>query len=341
MKRSNSVSTFCMGFLFLAILGLLGACSKEKGDSSSTGDTSVSGKQRIIAVIPKGTAHIFWQSVHAGALTAGKELGVEIAWNGPQTETMKDQQIAITQDFLVRKVDGIVLAPQDQDALVKVVEQIADARIPCVIFDSGIRTEKYVSFVATDNYKGGVEAGKEMGRLLNGKGTCIITRCDPGSDSTNQREKGFEETITRDFPEIKIIDSQFGYSDKEKSRSVTEDMLTAHPDVDAIFASNESGAHGALMALRGQNLAGKKIFVGFDASNDLLDGLKNKEIQALVVQNPFNMGYQSVIAAVNYLDGMNVERRIDTGVYLITLENFNTPEIQKVLTPDLSILNEG
>ncbi|MBN2325977.1 MAG: substrate-binding domain-containing protein [Candidatus Omnitrophica bacterium] len=334
MKRMKTFSLLCAAVAGMALTIFVIGCAKHDADESAKTD------KRVIAVIPKGTAHVFWQSVHAGALTAGKELGVEIAWNGPQTETMKDQQIAITQDFVVRKVDGIVLAPQDQNALVKVVEQIADARIPCVIFDSGINSDKYVSFVATDNNQGGVKASKELGRLLNGKGTCIITRCDPGSDSTNQREKGFEDTLAKEFPDIQIIDSQYGYSDKDKSRSVTEDMLTAHPNVDAIFASNESSAHGALMALRGLNLAGKKIFVGFDSSVDLLEGLNNKEIHALVIQNPFNMGYQSVKSIVSYLDGLDVERRIDTGVYLITPGNINDPEMQKVLNPDLSILNE-
>ena len=333
MRRFHPFHTISICLMPIVIFACCFGCAKSEPKKAAG--------QRVIAVIPKGTAHIFWQSVHAGALKAGKEFGVKIEWNGPQTETMKDQQIAITQDFVSRKVDGIVLAPQDQNALVQVVEQVAAARIPCVIFDSGINTEKYVSFVATDNYKGGVKAGEEMGRLLKGKGTVIITRCDPGSDSTNQREKGFEDTIKSKFPEVKIIDSQYGNSDKEKSRAITEDMLTAHPDVDAVFASNESSTHGALMALRGQNYAGKKIFVGFDSSPDLLDGLNKKEIQALVLQNPVNMGYQSVKAAVGFLDGVNVEKRIDTGVYLITPENANTPENQQLINPDLSILKEG
>ncbi len=341
MKRSYLLDHLLVGILVFTGIVFTGGCSKhESGTTPDSSVTDTTTSKRTIAVIPKGTAHIFWQSVHAGALAAGKEFGVEIAWNGPQTETMKDQQIAITQDFITRKVDGIVLAPQDQNALVSVVEQVASARIPCVIFDSGINTDQYVSFVATDNYKGGVEAGKELGRLLKGKGTCIITKCDAGSESTNQREKGFEDTLAEEFPEIQILAFQYSDSNKDKARAVTEDMLTANPAVDAIFASNESTTHGALMALRSLNLAGKKTFVGFDSSPDLMDGLNQGEIQALVIQNPYNMGYQSVKAAVNYLDGMEVEKRIDTGVYLITPENVNQPEMQKLLNPDLSILNE-
>ena len=131
-------------------------------------------------------------------------------------------------------------ASQDQDVLVGVVERAAAEEIPVVIFDSGINTDQYVSFVATDNFQGGVKAAQEMGRLLNGKGTVIITRVDPASESTNQREKGFEETLAQEFPDIQIIDSQYGYSGAGRLRQATEDMLTAHPDVDAIFGPNES-----------------------------------------------------------------------------------------------------
>lgn len=327
----------------LALL-LMGACGGGDGAPDTTtpagGDqvSAQANKKLVIAVIPKGTVHLFWQSVHAGAKTAGQELGVDIRWIGPQTETMKEQQISIVENQITSQVDGIVLAPQDQNALVGVVNRAADSNIPLVVFDSGIATENYVSFVATDNYQGGVKAAEEMGRLLNSQGTVIITRVDPGSDSTNQREKGFEDTLKQKFPNIQIVDSQYGYSDRAKSRQVTEDMLVAHPDVNAIFGPNESSTSGALLALEGQNLAGKKIFVGFDSSPELIKAMEEKKIHALVLQNPFNMGYQGVKACVAHLNGETVERRIDTGVYVITPENMTDPENQKLLSPDLSIL---
>jgi ribose transport system substrate-binding protein len=238
----------------------------------------------------------------------------------------------------VKRVDGIVLAPQDQNALVPVVENVALAKIPLVIFDSGINTDKYLSFVATNNYRGGVEAAKEMGRLLKGKGNVIIVKVDPGSDSTNNREKGFEETIKKDFPEIKIVGSQYGYSDREKSRAATEDLLAANPNVDGIFGPNESSTFGALLALQARKLAGKKAFVGFDSSTELVDALSKREINALILQNPFRMGYEGVKAIVDHLQGHEPPKQIDTGVYVITSDNMNEPENKKLLTPDLSIL---
>ncbi|MDP8244574.1 MAG: substrate-binding domain-containing protein [Candidatus Hinthialibacter antarcticus] len=332
--KKFSASTLIL-FASIAIIGSIffAACGPQSADVQSDGKIT-------IAVIPKGTAHIFWQSVYAGALTAAKEFDVEISWMGPQSETMKEQQISIVEDFITKRVDGMVLAPQSQDALVPVVEKVALAKIPCAIFDSGINTEQYLTFVATDNYSGGVKAAHEMARLLNNKGTCIIVRVDPGSESTNQREKGFEDTLAENYPDIKIIDAQYGYSDREKSRAVTEDMLTAHPDVDAIYGPNESSTFGALLALQARQLAGKKVFVGFDSSDELIDALQKKEIQALILQNPFNMGYQGVKAVVQHLNGEEVDKRIDTGVYLITPDNMNDPDNKLLLKPDLSILSE-
>ena len=312
----------------------LAGCSRDepvaKGDGGGT---------TTIAVIPKGTAHVFWQSVHAGARTAARELGVSVAWQGPQTETMKDQQVSIVQDFIARKVDGIVLAPQDENALVPVAEEVGRAGIPLVIFDSAIASEQYVSFVATDNYRGEAEAARRMAKLLNNKGTVIVIKVDPGSASTNAREKGFEETLAKEFPEITIVGSQYGYSDRMKSRAAAEDLLAKHPDVSGVFGPNESSTFGALLALQARNLAGKKAFVGFDSSPELVEALGKNEINALVLQNPFNMGYQSVKAVVDHLRGKEVPKRIDTGVYLVTHDNMDEPENKKLLSPDLSILD--
>ncbi|HOL94275.1 MAG TPA: substrate-binding domain-containing protein [bacterium] len=342
MRRFRLLGRTGAAWMAAAWLVTLAGCGQPSSDApAGTSTEPATAPKLVIAVIPKGTSHLFWQSVHAGALTAAKELGVEINWNGPPTETMKEQQISIVHDFIVKQVDGIVLAPQDQEALVGVVEDANNAGIPVVIFDSGINTGNYVSFVATDNYKGGVAAAEKMGELLQGQGSLIITKVDPGSNSTLERERGFEETLKQKFPGIRIVDAQFGYSDRERSRAVTEDMLAKHPDVQAIFGPNESSTSGALLALQAIDQAGKKFFVGFDSAPQLIDALRKKEIHALVLQNPFKMGYESVKAIVSHLQGQDVPKRIDTGVYLITPDNMDEPENQKLLSPDLSILQEG
>ncbi|MHC4075949.1 MAG: ABC transporter substrate-binding protein [Planctomycetota bacterium] len=288
-------------------------------------------EKRRIAVIPKGTTHIFWQSVRAGAERAGKETGVEIFWNGPDRESDREKQIQIIEDFIVRKVSGIVLAPLDSKALVPSVERLYEKNIPCVIADSAIDTDKYVSFVATDNYKGGVIAAQRMGKILSARGRIIVVKYVPGSASTTNRENGFIDTIKKDFPEIEIVDAKYGMDTVETALQATEDLLTKNTDIDGLFACNASTAVGALRALESQQLAGKIKMVGFDTEKLLIDGLKSGIIDSLIAQNPFKMGYEGVKAVIAKLDGKEVPKRIDTGVALITRENLQTPQIQSLL----------
>jgi ribose transport system substrate-binding protein len=284
-----------------------------------------------IAVIPKGTTHVFWQSIHRGAEKAGQESGAEIFWNGPDRESDREKQIQIVEDFLTRKVSGIVLAPNDSKALVPIVEKVAASGIPCVIIDSGVDTNDYVSFVATDNYQGGVIAARRMGEILNGAGKVILIKYSPGSNSTTNRENGFSDTIEKEFPNIKIVDSKYGLDTVETSLQATEDLLTKNTEVDGLFACNESTAVGALRALQSSGRAGKIKMVGFDAGVLLIEALRNGEIDSLVVQNPLKMGYEGVKTLVEKIQGKPVPKRIDTGVKLITRENIDTPEIQALL----------
>ncbi|MDH4240204.1 MAG: substrate-binding domain-containing protein [Phycisphaerae bacterium] len=293
------------------------------------------GKQpskRQIAVIPKGTTHIFWESVRRGAEKAGEEAGVKILWNGPKRETDREEQIQIIEDFTVQKVAGIVLAPLDSKALVPKVDELYDKNIPCVIIDSGIDTDKYVCFAATDNYIGGLIAARRMGKILNGKGKIVVLKYVPGSGSTTNRENGFVDTIRKEFPDIDIVDAQYGKDTVETALQVTEDMLTKNAELDGLFACNASTSVGALQGLRSQGRAGKIKMIGFDTEKALIDGLKEGAIDSLVAQNPFKMGYEGVKAVVAVLDGTELPtRRIDTGVNLVTKENLATPEIQALL----------
>ena len=299
---------------------VIGIANKGKG----------SGKIQI-AVIPKGTTHVFWQSIHRGALKAGEEAGVEIFWNGPDREGDREKQIQIIEDFITQKVSGIVLAPNDSKALVPIVERIALKGIPCVIIDSAIDTDKYVSFVATDNYQGGVIAARRMAEILDGKGKVIVVKYAPGSASTTKRENGFIETIEEEFAGIEIVDAKYGMDTVETSLQATEDLLTKNAEVDGLFACNESTSVGALRALQSQGRAGEVKMIGFDAGNLLIEGVKSGDIDSLVVQNPTKMGYEGVKTLIAKLEGREVARRIDTGVKLITKENLETAEIQALL----------
>lgn len=288
-----------------------------------------SGKPKI-AVIPKGVSHNFWLSIKAGADDAGKEFGAEIIWKGPAKETDYTQQINIVEDFVNKKVDGIVLAPSSGDSLVNPAKKAKEAGIPVVIIDSGIKWEDYVSYISTDNFKGGVIAAERMAEILGGKGKVAILANDTGSVSTEEREKGFKETIEKKFPNIKIVAFDYGGADRAKSANKAEDFITRIPDLNGIFASNESSAVGALRAINVKAVQGKVKLVGFDSSPDIVAGVKAGIIDSLVLQDPYKMGYEGVKAIINHKNGKPVERRIDTGVELLTKENMDTPKMQKL-----------
>jgi len=308
------------------------------GTPTAAGTSGGAGKKYVLAVIPKGTTHEFWKSVHAGAEKAAKELGnVEILWKGPLLENDRDGQISVVQDFITRKVDGIVLAPLDSQALVQYVKEAKEEGIPTVIFDSGLDDETdIVSYVATDNRQGGVIAGKHMGQILGGKGGVILLRYNPGSESTHQREEGFLQTLKAEYPQINILSAnEYSGTTPESSLDKSQQLLVKfRDDVQGVFAVCEPNGVGMLDALEKEDLAGKVKFLGFDPSPRLVQAMRDGKIQGIVLQDPVKMGYQSVMTMMEHLQGKPVEKRISTGEYLATPENMDTPEMHKLLHPE-------
>jgi ribose transport system substrate-binding protein len=289
-----------------------------------------------IVVIPKATAHVFWQTVHAGARAAGRESGVEIEWLGPAAETDFARQIEIVDSAVTSRADGIVLAPTEATSLVGVVERAAREGIPLVVFDSGIDTEAYVSFVATNNYEAGAKAARTLGALLNGTGTVAMVKNVAGSSSTMQRESGFEDTLAAEFPQIAKVAEQYCNSDVAKALAAAENILTAHPNLGAVFASSEPSTVGTGRALRSRNLTGKVKFVGFDFSEPIEDDLRAGVVDALIVQDPFNIGYQAVKAVLAKIAGETPVKQIDTPATVVTKENVDSAEIDRLVHPDLT-----
>ncbi|HZQ48222.1 MAG TPA: substrate-binding domain-containing protein [Verrucomicrobiae bacterium] len=298
-------------------------------------------KSYTIAVIPKGTTHEFWQSVHAGAVKAQRELAekgikAEIIWKGPLREDDREQQIQVVENFMTRRVSGIVLAPLDSQALVAPVSSAARSKIPVVIFDSALKSDKYVSFVATDNFKGGQLAAESMGQLLGGKGNVILLRYATGSASTEEREAGFLDTLKNKFPGIKIVSAdQHAGPTRETAYQASQNLLNRFGhEVNGIFCPNENATVGMTKALKDIGKAGGKVkMIGFDSGSQSVLDLKNGDVQGLVVQNPLRMGYLGVMTLVKHLQGEKVETRIDTGVQMITPENMDQPEMKDLLHP--------
>lgn len=291
--------------------------------------------KKTIAVVPKATSHLFWVSVQAGAMAAGEEFGVNVEWNGAASETEYPRQIQIVDSFISRRVDGIALAATERKALVGVLDRAAQANIPVTVFDSGVDSENYMSFLATNNYEGGQLAGRTLGRLLNGNGKVAVVMHAPGSGSTMDRERGFEDAIKAEFPGIRIVAQQFGQSDRSKAMAAMENILTAHPDLDGVFASSEPSSMGASLALKSRSLNGRVKLVAFDSSDVMIEDLKGGVIDAMVVQDPFRMGHDAVKTLVEKLNGQTPPKKIDLSARVVTKADLDKEDVKQLLFPDV------
>ncbi len=292
--------------------------------------------KKRIAVIPKATSHIFWLAVKAGTVSAGEKLGVEIEWNGPAAETDFARQVQIVDSAIARHVDGIVLAASDRKALIQVVDRAMKAGIPTTIFDSGLDSENYTNFVATDNLEAGRMAGREMGRLLNGKGKVAMIQNVPGSISTQDRETGFEEAIAKEFPGIQMVQKLYGMSERAKSMAAAENILTAHPDLDGLYGSTEPSASGAILALNARGRNGKVKLIGFDVNDAMVEAMRAGTLHAMVLQDPFQMGFEAVKSVVDKINGQTPPKRMDLPAVVITKANIDSAEMQRLVKPKIA-----
>lgn len=325
MKRTGIA---CMA---LAItIAFLAGCG---GQNAAPDQAAATKSGRIeIAVIPKGLAHQFWLTVKDGAEAAGKELDAQIIWQGPSKETEIEKQINIVRDMMNRRVSALVLAACDENALVQPIQRAMSMKIPVITIDSGVQSDLPLSFVATDNIAAARLAAEVLAKLIGEAGPVGLIPFVPGAATSEMREQGFKEGIAA-FPNITLAATQYCMSDVAKAMDITQDMINANPDLRGIFAANEAAAIGAAQAVRTAGKTGVVKLVAFDASEDEVAALREGVIQALIVQNPFKMGYVGVKAAIDALQGNPVEKRIDTGVTVVTQENLNDPEVMRLLNP--------
>lgn len=332
-----------MSRISLCCLGLFGCILIQGCSSAGPGKAGpgVQAKHRI-AVIPKGTTHDFWKSILAGALQAAGERGnAQIVWEGPAKEDQRAEQQQIVERYASEGVQAIILAPCDRQTLVFPVESALNKGIPVVIIDSGLEqteairnSDKYLGYVATDNRQGGVEAAKRMIELLKGKEKpkVLMIRYQAGSESTEQRELGFRETI-RTAPGINFIEaSDEAGATVDSAQRVAERLLSDRKDLDGLFAPNESSTTGVLRALEVLQRAGSVKLVGFDGSDILIGALESGKLHGLVLQDPFDMGYQSVMRVIDHLEGKPApkDRTRYTNLRIATKENMNDPAVKKL-----------
>jgi ribose transport system substrate-binding protein len=291
-------------------------------------------EKKIVGVVPKGANHIFWQTVHAGAIKAAKEENLQVEWNAPTLEIDSSRQIAIIESMVNRRLAGIALAPVDRKALVGVVERAAASGIPIAIFDSDIDTDKRITYIATDNREGGRKAARLLAELLLGEGEVAVISFMPGSAATMEREEGFREELKKNFPKITVVQTAYGMADRAKARAATENIMSAHPNLRGLFADNESSSAGAVLALKSRGNAQVRM-VAFDSNDELVADVQDRYIDGLVIQKPFQMGYESVKAIARKLRGQPVVSRIDLPAVLVRRGDLEKPDIVELLHPDI------
>ena len=289
--------------------------------------------RKLIAVVPKATSHLFFVSVHAGVEAAAREFGVDVLWNGPHDETDYSRQIEIVDSVVARHVDALAISATDRTALVAPVQRAMRAGIPVSVFDSGLDVKGYVTFVATDNYGAGETAARKLAELVHNRGKVAMLMQQPGGVSTGDRERGFDAAMAKEFPQIQVVARQYGMSDPAKSRNAAEDILTAHPDLEGIFASAEANSIGAVQAIRARSLGGKLKLVTFDSSDIHIAALKDGVIDVMLVQDPYRIGYEAVRSLVLKLKGQTPPAQMDLNVHVIRKQDLGQPEVQALLFP--------
>ncbi len=300
------------------------------GGSSAVAPAS--GKPRLV-VIPKGTTHVFWQAVAAGAKAGGEAAGVEVVWKGPLQEDSREQQIQLVQQFVGEGVAGIALAPLDHAALVPSVRAARARGIEVVVFDSdldGQAGKDYASFVATDNRAAGELAGRHLVQLLAGKGKVAMLRYQVGSASTEAREEGFLAAARAGGLEV-VVDNRYAGASVGEAKTTALNLADTLRGVQGVFCSNEPTTVGMVQALAQLELVGKVQVVGFDCSPPIVQALAGGQLAAIVVQDPRRMGELAVRHLADAVAKKPVPPRVDTGAVLATKANMQEPAIRKLL----------
>jgi ribose transport system substrate-binding protein len=335
MQFPTITRRWATALLAVAATAAASACVQVRDGSDDEGSETTDGPLTI-AVAPKAVGHEFWTTVQAGAECAAELAGdVTVEWDGVAAETDVEGQVNLIQNFVTTQVDGIVYAATDSAALAPATQGALDAGIPVAMIDSGTDPQPAeVPLYATDNRAGAVEAANLLAEALGeGDHDVALIEFQPGSQTNTERVEGFTEGLAA-HPNLTLVGQQPSHSDVNEARRVTEDLLTANPDLDGIFAANEPSVLGAVQAIEAAGKTGAVTVIGWDASPDEIQGLRDGQIAALVVQNPFNMGYLGVANMVEHLREGTPMESADTGVTFLTPENIDSEEAKAVLEPN-------
>lgn len=327
-KRSWLMSGILGASLFLA------ACADDGGSAGSGDAPEKEGSKDdkpYVAVVSKGFQHQFWQAVKQGADQAADEFDVKITFEGPESESQVDKQIEMLQAALDKKPDAIGFAALDSQAASPLLTDADGKGIPIIAFDSGVDSEIPLATASTDNKAAAALAADKMAEAIGGKGKLALVVHDQTSVTGVDRRDGFVNQIESKYPDIEIVDIQYGGGDHLKSTDLAKAMVSAHPDLKGIFGSNEGSAIGVVNAVRELNKSGDLVIVGFDSGKQQIDAIKDGLMVGAVTQNPVGIGYETVKAAVAAMKGESVEKTIDTGFYWYDKDNIDSDEIKAAI----------
>ncbi|WP_437181976.1 ABC transporter substrate-binding protein [Salirhabdus salicampi] len=306
---------------------MLAACGEEETSSDEERDPD----KLYIPIVSKGFQHQFWQAVKQGAEQAAEEFDVEITFEGPETEAQVDKQMDMLKAALDKDPDALGFAALDSQAAIPVLQGAADAGIPIVAFDSGVDGDLPITTAATDNKAASALAADKMAELIGEEGKVALIVHDQTSVTGVDRRDGFLEQMEEKYPNIEIVDVQYGGGDHLKSTDLAKTIMQAHPDLDGFFGSNEGSAIGVVNAVREAGKEGEVTIVGFDSGKQQIDAIKDGVMAGAITQNPIGIGYETVKAAVDAINGKDVPEVIDTGFFYYDQSNIDDDEIQAVL----------
>ena len=305
----------------------------DTSDSEEATDTATDTEEEslYIPIISKGFQHQFWQAVKKGAEQAAVDYGVTITFEGPETEAMVDKQIEMVEAALSKNPDAIALAALDSKAVIPLIERATEEGIPVIGFDSGVDSDLIAATAATDNYAASMYAADKMAELIGGSGKVGMVVHDQTSKTGVDRRDGFKDRIEDKYPDIEIVDIQYGEGDQLKSTEIAKAILTAHPDLDGFFGANEGSIIGVLNAIRENGLEGEIVAIGYDSGKAQMDAIREGVINGSISQDPIGIGYKAVEAAVKAVRGEELEENIDTGFVWYDASNIDSEEIFPVL----------
>jgi len=303
----------------------LTGCSKADNGNTGGGD-----QQPYVALISKGFRHQFWQAVKAGAEQAGKEFNAKVTFEGAQEEGNVEQQIQLLQTVLDKHPDAVGFAAIDSQAAGPLMTQAKTDNIPVIAFDSGVDSDVPVTTASTDNLAAAAEAAKHMAELIGHEGKIAMVVHDQTSVTGVQRRDGFVNYMKQNEPKINIVDIQYS-GDPLKATDLAKAIIAAHPDLKGMYGSNEGAAIGVVHAVQELGITGKLKIVGFDSGKDQIDAINSGLMSGAITQNPVGIGYETVKAAVDIINGKTVPKTIDTGFYWYDKTNIADPKITAVL----------